>query len=852
MFKRLFTLLLSLLLIPSAIGVSSFSKDNKASVMASSLDDGDEYPYTEESPEDSYFIERTYLTPALAPTIERHFAAPSGYTFTLSIKEEQINTILDHAEAAGGNFNVMIDLIYYYSLAGSKIYANSQPYYPSGRDDVFNYINSHINGFVLFEANELHVKTTIDLFFTFEFYTDGDKSYNFNFQSEPIVFEPYNEFDFISINSFYYEERDAGERRVTVYASPIEGFFYEEPLYNEFGFHTDTVNDGKDPQSEEKPLSADYELMLVAYDTIPLQDIKTSGGMEMTYPNEPMEIKARLRFKSGGVEYTYYSETIVVADPNMCVAIDGYPRRASIEKGTEHEFSFSANGIISDDINSLSLMIDAYPYHLEDEDSEIELFETGKLPTTGEKDKVYYLPSQNEINAYKNGNYVENLDEVAEGMYYIWDEEKNEFTEYFSVMLIDGYYFVDDETSTLQKDDFKVVASLPFAGKWQFNINAYLDCIRQSYGLNARDQFVDVVSNKKSEAELSFNVANDINLVVGGKDIDIIPTISNIEEEVEYYYSYDVSKHGIINIEEKDNGVLSISAINAGLVSLTLSVESKLFSKISKTINIRVLDAIYDIAQIEVPDEFHYSGQDLTSAINIRGFTSFQNIDINWSVLNKKGEELSDEQYVDNKDASITLIKPESDDYTIIASYEGIEISRITIQVRSIDVNKFVRNNIWWIFLITIAFVVLILFLRSLTRKGRTTVQSIQRAYDVYYACLSDDKLTKAELIRVKREITRCLHRVEDLNIEALNQYEKAIRYLKKSLNDSKELLKKWDTLSLEDRSVHSEQLSNDLSKALDVSKAIEDAKDLVEKRHAQANRKNFESIDNKKDKKKK
>ena len=122
----------------------------------------------------------------------------------------------------------------------------------------------------------------------------------------------------------------------------------------------------------------------------------------------------------------------------------------------------------------------------------------------------------------------------------------------------------------------------------------------------------------------------------------------------------------------------------------------------------------------------------------------------------------------------------------------------------------------------------------------------------MFCQCLSDDKLTKEELIRIKKEITRCLHRCEDLNIDALNQYEKATRYLRKSLADVKDLIAKYEITSPEDKGVLTDRLDKDLAKALNVAKEIENAKGLIEEYHTKANRQNYEVIkeDNKNNKK--
>ena len=277
--------------------------------------------------------------------------------------------------------------------------------------------------------------------------------------------------------------------------------------------------------------------------------------------------------------------------------------------------------------------------------------------------------------------------------------------------------------------------------------------------------------------------------------------------------------------------------------TLSVRVESELFKPITRTISIRVLDAIFDVAKIQVPNEFHKAGKPLTASVSIRGFTGIQNVDIEWTAKTKDGKELEvDKQYIVNGNASMTIVKPESNDYTITASYQGVKLDTLTVQVRYTDLNKFLRVNIWWIFLMTIALVVVTVIFRKLFKRGRTTVENIERAYQVFCQCISDDKLTLPELKLIKRELTKCKRRCEDLNIEALNQYEKSIRYLRKSLIDTNNLIKKWDTISPEDKSVFTEQLNADFSKALMVAREIENAKDLIEQYHFNANKKNYET----------
>ena len=74
---------------------------------------------------------------------------------------------------------------------------------------------------------------------------------------------------------------------------------------------------------------------------------------------------------------------------------------------------------------------------------------------------------------------------------------------------------------------------------------------------------------------------------------------------------------------------------------------------------------------------------------------------------------------------------------------------------------------------------------------------------------------------------------------------------LRKSLNDTKPLVKNWETISLEDKNVFIDKLDKDLSKALNVAREIENAKDLIEQYHNKANRSNYEVLQEEKPDKK-
>ena len=82
-------------------------------------------------------------------------------------------------------------------------------------------------------------------------------------------------------------------------------------------------------------------------------------------------------------------------------------------------------------------------------------------------------------------------------------------------------------------------------------------------------------------------------------------------------------------------------------------------------------------------------------------------------------------------------------------------------------------------------------------------------------------------------------------------QFRKAFSESSRGIRTCKELLNQWDTVSAEDKSVFTDRLDKDLSKALNVAKEIENAKQLVEEYHDKANKHNYEKLEDDTKKKK-
>ena len=833
MFKALSFLLISLFTTPIANNVKSgtFARETKQFSYNEPAESA--YPYSEGEDGHGYKV-RIYKTTELTPTFVKSFKAPSGFNVKLHIDEDQLEAIMNEMDSVDPDYSKAVCPVYYYNLYGSSVFVDLDyltTYDPgddglSRREQIKNGVRDSVNNITLFSVDELINDVDLQLDFRMEVVSQNGDNNVFFFTSETYSFQPYGEYDFVDIKTFYYQSEGGADVRVDVFGEPMEGLIYEKEGDNEDGFH---VDDGYEitVMSKGLPLGVD--------------------SVQMSFPKNPIEMNIRLRFKSGGTLYTFFSETISVVDPGADVLVDGYPDRDIIQKNTEHTFSLGFENVDIHTIGSASVHLDLYPYHLNDEN--VVVINDLEAAKPGVEGVIYYHPLGGET-------ISDDISQPVQGEYLMWAyvpwESKYDFTYYSLELLSNGYSSWDDEGNV--EDAFSTKASVPATGRWVYNYGTYFG---DETGLNSylidsiENKFVDVIDSELESDNIVLKVGenaldtNDsLNLVADGEPVVIVPTVeTEREEQVTYFFSYQTNKEGVVEITEGENGALTIKPLSHGVVELTISVSCRLYDNISKTITIRVLDTAIDVSKVEVPDEFHYAGKDLTASISVRGFTKIRNLPIEWSVTDKDGKALAEDKIIDNKDATLTIPKAESGDYVITASYEGIELDTLTVQVRYVDMNKFLRTNIWWIFIITLGFVALAIFLSTINKKGKTTVEHIERVYDVFCKCMSDDNLTKEELNKIKKEITKCLHRCEDLNIDALNQYEKATRYLRKSLADTKNLLNSYDTLTPEERGILTERLDKDLAKALNVAKEIEAAKDLIEAYHTKANRQNYEVL---------
>lgn len=353
-----------------------------------------------------------------------------------------------------------------------------------------------------------------------------------------------------------------------------------------------------------------------------------------------------------------------------------------------------------------------------------------------------------------------------------------------------------------------------------------------------------------TEEDISFNVPSRIDVVAGGDEIDVKALIADylkIDGE-EATYEWSLSRVNVIDIEPNGDTV-KVNPIGGGVAILSVNVYGSNFSNVSKSVVVNVINDIYAISKLSVPDEFHYSGEDLTVKVDVDKYSNVLNFKPEWQVFDKEDNPV---EFVDNGDASITIKEAKQNDYRIVCSYKGVEIDTQVVQVRDVNVDLFIKQNIWWMLLVVIAFMIIVILLKSTLEKKRSLVERIQKTNDKFDEIKKEDKSTISDLNKVRSMLQRNIEYARDLNMDSFNQYEKTIRYLNKSIEDIKVLKNAGETMSTEEYEEAYNKLTKDIRKSLAVASEIEEARDLSLANSYKANQNNITLLQEESKKKKK
>lgn len=619
-----------------------------------------------------------------------------------------------------------------------------------------------------------------------DFEISGQIIYQFYFTGRTYFFY----FDVEPYQVKAYQNGDLVGARLTHYSNNEEDRItvfavIDEDLFNEeYGFKTDGRYEYWTDYWKEK-----YTVCYIdkATNTI-LESNDDGSGIEMTpVPKSPMTVFVRLSFYSGGKLYEFYSNEVVVQEKIPNLLLDGFDNRDTVGVNETHRFE-----------------IDTY----------FDLETITQFDFT-----AYYETSQGSV--VLANHYFEEDPKVIEEDSDVW--------------------------TVLTRDFFQFDVKFAQAGEYEIFLDVKIQSKGMIYYSTHHWSKVFKVTNTPTsytpvDQALTLNVEERIDCVSGGESIDIEANFAAdlLNNEEIPTYEWHASRVNVLEINAEGNKA-KILPVGSGVVILNIDCTTKALGTVTKQITFNVISDIYSISTLTTTDEFHYSNKDLLVKLSIEKVLKISNLKVDWVVKDKDD---NDVVFVDNGDLSITIESPKQNNYSVTALYNGIEIDTIVVEVRDVNVNLFIQQNIWWIFLITLAFMGAVIALKFLLEKKHSLVDMINKTVIKFSSIDKNSNDVIPQLKKVERMIKIDISYARDLNMDAFNQYEKTIRYLTKSLTGIKTIVAKKAEMSEQDYIATYDKLKRDLEKAFIVVKEIEDAKDIALSNAYNANQNNYAKID--------
>ena len=290
MLKKLALLLLSAFLLPSAVATGAILSNEPNMVRADEPEVLHGYTYTDEYVGSNPELYRTIDDPSLCPTLTRNFSAPSGYVFTLSLDEQRSEEIIDQLIFLGSDLS-WIEVTFAYRLAGSRVVVDISKM-PSFDDQTpieqikeyfIGLFANMFTGYELFKVNDAVSEFTIAPQIEFKVIRENGSKAHLVLKGDSIYTKPFDAKDFVKV-FIDYNRISVNSGNATLYAVVEDGFFYEAPSFNDYGWHTDST---LGPEGEQR---AFFMFDLYAYDDVPLAlELSTpTGFLQMSYPDTPI------------------------------------------------------------------------------------------------------------------------------------------------------------------------------------------------------------------------------------------------------------------------------------------------------------------------------------------------------------------------------------------------------------------------------------------------------------------------------------------------------------------------------------------------------------------------------------
>ena len=157
---------------------------------------------------------------------------------------------------------------------------------------------------------------------------------------------------------------------------------------------------------------------------------------------------------------------------------------------------------------------------------------------------------------------------------------------------------------------------------------------------------------------------------------------------------------------------------------------------------------------------------------------------------------------------------------------------------------KVIKDNIIWIVLITLLILGLFIFGKILIGNKGSIVKKIDGVIDRFDKIDAHDKDVVKKLNHLRLILLADIDYAKNIDMNALNEYEKAIRSLAEAMVNIKKITKNKDKLSETEYLDTFNDIRNKLEKALIVAREIEDAKQLALRNSYMANENNIVSVE--------
>lgn len=572
----------------------------------------------------------------------------------------------------------------------------------------------NLSDLILYEVEERISEFDLGCEVTISITPDIDEglTYSFIFQSEICHVKPFQDSDIIKVfTQYYYAE--ALEARATV------RFELNDDIFNErFGFRTE------DPTGEFDDVDGPfYSIAYIDKVTNIILDTSKNSNLEIhSIPKDPMIIFVRLSFVSYGKQYTFFSNEAVIQEKMPNALLDGYKNRTVIglNDGGQHFLEFQTKFAL-DDVATFAIG----PYYYEGD--EIVYLGLHVYDPTYDPDA--------ELNKNDNGENDEENNKKGEDDD---DDEKPDVEiEYFATLSNEFFRFnlnfdkVGEYTiyCNFAYETNDSVENYSSRNYWNQTIKVEEGVVAKT--LDPEEAFsLDVkVGNNKSNALVNEN-SSSIICTAGGSPIELSTSIPEelIAQGEKIKFNVDLDNVGnciAVNVSDDGNKII-INPTSEGSTSLTLCAEITGLGIVEKVINFKVYGDISNYSEILVNDEFHYSNTDLEVKLNLKTEEKICNVKIQWEVLDSDGSPA--EFTVSDDMMSIILVNPKQDDYTITALQNGFKLCSQSVQIRDFNIDKFVQNNIWWMFIIALALLAGVVAIKIFLTRNNTIIDQISGA----------------------------------------------------------------------------------------------------------------------------